>query len=218
MHVEPLLDDLVGVGGIDRAIGAAMPYRNLRPRALVRRGAAHEIAEFGGRAGRRLEHAAQRFPDIAGDAERQARDDGAGREQFGIGGEHDRGHGAAGGKPGDEDAPLVDLVVLDHARDHLPDRTGFAAIAGGVFRIEPVEAALAVVRRLLLGHQQRKTIMSRPASTSRRRDRSRPRSDRSHGARRPAPAAVCSSAGTNENIRSAPGFTPNPAVSTSGLG
>ena len=35
MHVEPLLDDLVGIGGIDGAVGAAMPDRQFRPRALV---------------------------------------------------------------------------------------------------------------------------------------------------------------------------------------
>jgi len=42
VHVEPLLDDLVGVGRMDGAVGAAMPDRQSRPRAFVVRGAAHE--------------------------------------------------------------------------------------------------------------------------------------------------------------------------------
>ena len=161
MHVEPLLDDLVGVRGIDRAIGAAMPHRNFRPRASMIRSLAHQISQLAGRAGGRLKHSVQRFPHIGRDAERQPRDNGAGRKHFGIGGEHDRRHGAARREPGDENAMRVDLMVAHHPRDHLPDRAGFAAPACGIFRIEPVEAAVGVVRWLLLGHQQRETIMLR---------------------------------------------------------
>ena len=120
--------------------------------------AAHEIAEFARRARRRLHHAAQRLADIAGDAERQAGNDGAGGKHFRIGGEHHRGHGAAGGQTGDEDAARVDAVIVDHLCDHLPDRSGFAAIARNVFRIEPVEAGVGVVGGALLRHQQRKAV------------------------------------------------------------
>src|SRR5258708_1180998 len=56
---------------------------------------------------------------------------------------------------------LIDFVVANHPRDHLPYRAGFAAVARGVFRIEPVEAPLGIVRRLLLGHQQCKTVALR---------------------------------------------------------
>src|SRR5712691_2105680 len=34
-HVEPLLDNLIGVRGVDGAIGAAMPHRKLWPWALM---------------------------------------------------------------------------------------------------------------------------------------------------------------------------------------
>src|SRR6202012_2081833 len=47
------------------------------------------------------------------------------------------------------------------ARDHLPDRTGFAAVARRLFGIEPVEATLAVIGKLLLRHQQCETVMLR---------------------------------------------------------
>ena len=217
MHVEPLLDDLVGIGRVDGAIGAAMPHRKLRPRAFVLRGIAHQVAQFGRRARWRLEHAVQRFAHIAGDAKRQAGDHGAGREQLGIGGEHHRRHGAAGGKSGDENAARIDPVVADHPRDHLPDRTGLAAAARGVFRIEPVEAAIGVVRRLLLRHQQREPIVfcqRRPAGAE---IVGRPRSDRSHAARRPARGVAAGAPGTSENIRSSPGLVPKPVISTSGL-
>ena len=46
----------------------------------------------------------------------------------------------------------------DHPRDHVPDRKGFAAVARGVFRIEPIEAGGGVVGRLLLRHQQGEAV------------------------------------------------------------
>ena len=158
MHVEPLLDDLVGVRRIDGLVGAAVPHRKFRPGAFVRRCVADEIAELARRARRRLVHAAQGLLEIGGDAIGQARDDSAAREHFRIGRQHHRGHGAAGGKAGDEDTIRVDAVIARHLRDHLPDRQRFAAVARNIFRIEPVEAAIAIVRRLLLRHQQRKAV------------------------------------------------------------
>ena len=73
VNVEPLLDDFVGVAGVHRAVGAAVPHRHFRPRALVLGGLADEIAQFAGGARRRLHHAAERFADIAGDADRADR-------------------------------------------------------------------------------------------------------------------------------------------------
>ncbi len=52
----------------------------------------------------------------------------------------------------------IDFVIGDHPRDHLPDRSGFAAAARDIARIEPVEAGVGVVGALLFGHQQRKAI------------------------------------------------------------
>src|SRR5260370_41656904 len=49
-------------------------------------------------------------------------------------------------------------MLAHHVRDHLPDRAGFAALARGIFRIEPVETGLRVVRGLLLRHEQGKTV------------------------------------------------------------
>jgi len=46
MHIEPLLDDLVGVGGVDGAIGAAMPNRELRPRSFMIGRLAHQISQI----------------------------------------------------------------------------------------------------------------------------------------------------------------------------
>src|ERR1700758_1999988 len=47
MHVEPLLDDLAGIVGMDGAIGAAMPHRHARKMPAMPGGAAHELAKFG---------------------------------------------------------------------------------------------------------------------------------------------------------------------------
>ena len=192
VNVEPLLDDFVGVAGVHGAIGAAVPHRHFRPRALVLGGLADEIAQFVGGTRRRLHHAAERFADIAGDAERQAGDDGAAREHFRIDRQHHRRHRAAGGKAGDIDAAGIDFVIGDHPRDHLPDRSGFAAAARDIARIEPVEAGVGVVGRLLLGHQQRKAITlgeRRPAGAE---IVSRPRSGRSRAGRRRARARAAS--------------------------
>ena len=158
VNVEPLLDDLVGIAGVHGAIGAAVPHRHFRPRPLVFGGLAHEVAKFVGGTRRRLHHAAERFADIAGNAVRKTGNDGAARKHFRIGGQHHRRHGAAGGKAGDIDATGIDFVIGGHARDHLPDRSGFAATARDIARIEPVEAGVGVVRALLFGHQQRKAI------------------------------------------------------------
>jgi hypothetical protein len=106
-----------------------------------------------------MEHAVQRLAQIRGDAIGQACDHRAGREDVRIGREHHRRHAAAGGEAGDEDAPGIDAVRLDHMRDHLADRARLAAVARGVFRIEPVEAGVAVVDALLLGHQQREAVV-----------------------------------------------------------
>src|SRR3974377_1919530 len=56
---------------------------------------------------------------------------------------------------------IVDLMVNPHSRDHLSDRGGFAAPTFAVLRIEPVEASVDVVWRLLLGHQKTETIVFR---------------------------------------------------------
>jgi len=74
---------------------------------------AHQISQFAGRTGGRYEHSAYRFPHIGRNAKRQACDDGAAGEYFGIGGEHDRCHGAAGGKPGDEYAMPIDAYIVN---------------------------------------------------------------------------------------------------------
>ena len=128
----------------------------------------------------------------------------------GIGREHHRGHRAARGKPGDEDPMLIDAVVGDHARDHLPDRGGLAAPARDVVRIEPVEAAIGVVRALLLRQQQAQSRSASPASTSRRRGRNRRRSGRSHAARRPARAAAAASRARRRTCAMSPGSIRNP--------
>jgi len=78
-----------------------------------------------------------------------------------IGGEHRRGHGAAGGQAGDEDAASADVMIGGHFFDHLPDRAGLALVARDVFRVEPVEAGVGVVGRLLLRHQERKAVTLR---------------------------------------------------------
>src|SRR5450759_2696429 len=96
VHVGPLLDDLVGVLRLHHLIGAAVPHRYARPRTLVWRRGAHEIAPFARRAGPHLTHALERLVDIGGGAVWQTGDDGAGGERVGIGGEHDGGHRAAG--------------------------------------------------------------------------------------------------------------------------
>src|SRR6202012_4887462 len=70
-------------------------------------------------------------------------------------------HRAARGKSGDEDAARIDVVILDHARDHLADRGYLAASARDVLRVEPVEAAMGIVRGLLLRKQHGKPIMMR---------------------------------------------------------
>ncbi len=167
VQVEPLLDDLVGIAGIDGAVGAAVPHRDPRPGSAMVRGTAHEIAEFALGPCRGVKHAVQRLAQIRGDAIGQAGDHRTGRKHLRIGREHHRGHAAAGGQAGDEDAPGVDAMRLRHVRDHLADRTGLAAVPRGVFRIEPVEAGVGVVGPLLLGHQKRKAVMARQHRPSR---------------------------------------------------
>ncbi len=123
------------------------------------RSVAHEIAELARRTHRRMKHAVERLAQIRGDAIGQARNDRARREDFRIGREHHRRHAATGGQAGDEDASGIYAMCPDHVRDHLADRLRLAAAARRVFRAEPVEAGVAVVDALLLGHQQREAIM-----------------------------------------------------------
>ncbi len=52
-------------------------------------------------------------------------------------------------------------------RDHLADRPRLAAVPRSVFRIEPVEAGVAIVDALLLGHHQREAVMLRERRPSR---------------------------------------------------
>ncbi|MGY4484329.1 hypothetical protein ACVWWR_003520 [Bradyrhizobium sp. LM3.2] len=62
----------------------------------------------------------------------------------------------------------IDAMRFGHVRDHLANRTRLAAIARGILRTEPVEAGVAVVGALLLGHQQCKAVVlgeRRPAGT-----------------------------------------------------
>ena len=73
VNVEPLLDDFIGIAGVHGAIGAAVPHRHFRPRPLVLGGLADEVAQFIGGTRCRLHHAAERFADIAGDADRADR-------------------------------------------------------------------------------------------------------------------------------------------------
>ena len=166
---------------------------------------------------RRLHHAVQRFPHIAGDAERQAGDDGAAGEHVRIGREHHRRHGAAGGKPGHEDAP----------RNRFCDRRPSARSSAGSKQASPrpraVSSGLNQLKQVLAlfdaccsRHQQRKAVALRQ--------------------RRPAGAEIVAGRGLAAAMQhddqrrralkvfryerehpNAPGLEPNPLTSTSGL-
>jgi hypothetical protein len=113
-----------------------------------------------------LEHAVEGLLHGVRGAVGQAGDDRAAGEDLGIGREHDRGHGAAGGQPGDEDAAAVDRMRGDHALDHRMDRRRLAEAALRVAAREPVEAGLRVVLALLLREEQREAMAigeARPA-------------------------------------------------------
>ena len=159
MHVGPLLEDFARVRWHHGRVGAAVPDRDARPRPVVaRRRAADQIAPLARRTRRTLKHALERLLHVAGRAVGQARDDGAAGEHLRIAGQHRRGHRAARRQPGDEHAAAVDAVIAHHPIHHGADRGGFAAVAPGVAGLEPVEAAVRIVRPLLLGKQQRKAI------------------------------------------------------------
>jgi len=161
MYVEPLLDEFVGVARIDRAVGASMPHRQFRPRALVLRCLAHEIAKFMRGARRRLHHPVERLPHVAGNSEWKTGNDRAARKHFRIGRQHHRRHGATGGQTGDIDAARIDLMLGDDPGDHLADGSRLALAARNIAGTEPVETGIGVVRRLLFGHQQGKPVSLR---------------------------------------------------------
>ena len=126
-----------------------------------------------------------------------------------------RGHGAAGGQSGDEDAAGVRGEALHRRGDHLPDRQRFTLSAAGVHRTEPVEATPMIVRVRLFGQQQGNAQPVGERDPVRRRARSRRRPGRSRAAARSAahPAwAVWS--GTWTSIVSRPGLLPKPVTST----
>ena len=131
-----------------------MPDRHLRPRAVMRRSGANQIAPLATGAGAALEHGVERFLHVCRGPIRQARDDGPARKNLRVRGQHDRGHGAARGQAGDIDARPGDAMIEHHALDHLPDRQSFAAFARRVRGAEPGEAAVGIVRAFLLGQQQ----------------------------------------------------------------
>ena len=161
VQIEPLLHQLIGIGRVHGAVGAAVPHRELRPRSLMRRGVAHAVAEMMRGVRRRPHHRMQRLPHIVGHAVRQPGDHRAAGEHIRIGRQHHRAHRAAGGQAGDEDLLAVDAMGANHLLDHGADRGGLAAAALNVAGLEPVEAEPGIVGLGLLRHQQRKTIASR---------------------------------------------------------
>ena len=161
VQVEPLPDQRVGIGRIDRPVGIAVPHRQLRPWPFVRSGTAHQIAELMARARRSVTHFLQRLPHIERDAVRQARDHRAAGEDVRISREHRRRHRAARRQTGDEDPRTVDVMAARHVLDHLPDRADLAAVAADVVRREPVEAGVGIVGAGLLRQQQREAVTLR---------------------------------------------------------
>ncbi len=101
-----------------------------------------------------MEHRGQGVLRVDRRAVGQTGDDCAAGEQVRIGGQHRRRHRAAGRQPGDVDALLVQPVVDHHVGDHAADRGDLALAARGVARLEPVEAAMRIVRAALLRQQQ----------------------------------------------------------------
>ena len=168
MDAAPLRDDAVRVGEVHRQVGGAMPDRDRRPRPVMAGGAAQQRLQRLVRRPAMAAHAVERFRDRGCGTIRQAGDDCATGEDFGIGGKHHRRHGAAGRKAGDEDAAAIDAMRDDHRLDHLADRQRFAGVAADVFGHEPVEAEIGVVGALLLGEEHGEPMQigkSRPAGT-----------------------------------------------------
>ena len=79
-------------------------------------------------------HPVEGFRHGARDPEREARDYGAASEHVRVGGEHNRRHGTAGGKTGNEHALRVRTVSSVHRGNHLADRPGLALPSSGIVR------------------------------------------------------------------------------------
>ena len=173
-HIVPLGHDSLLIGNAHGAVGIAMPHRNARPRtcvlsAFLAGGLAHRIAPFAAVARRRAVHGAHRFAHVRRRAMRQARNDGAGGEEFGIGRQHGRCHAAARRQAGDENARGIADEIFCRFQNHLSDGGGLALVAAGVARLEPVEAGAHVVRHGLFRRQQGKAETPRQLGPARAR-------------------------------------------------
>ncbi len=156
MDIDPLADDVFGIGGLHDRIGGAVPDRIFGhgPRCLGCR--PHAIAER--MRGRRLlrEHRLERLLDGPRAAIGKSGNDGAAGKNLRIGRQHDRSHGAAGREAGHEHPAPVNAERRNGMLDHLPDRKRLALVARNVARQEPREAILRIVGRLLLRIDDRK--------------------------------------------------------------
>ena len=145
-------------------------------------------------------------------------DDGAAGEYFRIGREHHRGHGAAGGKPGDEHAPRVDA----------DDRATIRAIICRIEQASPLSRAvssglnqlkqpLALFDACCSRHQQREAVMlrqRRPAGAEIVAGRGLAAAMQHHDQRR---RAAKRDRARTRTSGARPDWCQNPLVSTSGL-
>ena len=157
MDIDPLADDVFGIGGLHDRIGGAVPDRYFRPRPAMAGCRPHAIAER--MRGRRLlrEHRFERLLGGPRAAIRKSGNDGAAGKNLRISGQHDRSHGAAGGEAGHEHPASVNAESRDGMLDHLTDRKRLALVACNVARQEPGETILRIVGRLLLRIENRKS-------------------------------------------------------------
>ncbi len=163
MHGGPLLDGLGEVGRDDGGVRRPLPDGDGRPGPGV---PGVGVAHLGGPGGRgevapRV-HAGVRGDDAGGAGVGQPGDRRAGGEDVRVGGEHHVGHGGPGRQPRGVHPRRVAPHVRLHPVGHLLDRQRLSGAPPDVTRLEPVEAAVQVVGRLLLRQHQREPPLVGP--------------------------------------------------------
>src|SRR5580698_6874450 len=157
MHVRPLLNDLLGVRRLYNRIRAAVPDRDLWPRAMMLRCRSHAVTEGARREMTIGEHCFESFIDIFGAPIGKPSNDSSARKSPWIGCYHYDRHGAASRQAGHEYLLWVGAEFADGVFDNLMNRKRFAVTPCCVLRQKPGEAVLRVVSELLLRINNQKT-------------------------------------------------------------
>lgn len=158
---EPLGNGRPRIGWVYHPVIGAVPDRNWRPRFLVGRDGANEIAPVSGRSRHTGFHRTQGRHRIPGGSQRHAGENRGSSKQSGICRQQGRGKRASRRQSRDVNPRTVDPMPAAGEFDHLPHRHQFASIAGDRARTKPIEASLRVVSFRLLRIEENKPALAR---------------------------------------------------------